>query len=436
MVERSTPDLALVAWAPLVVRRVELIVISSRTFGEVAKRRLDASVQLARAALAVCPEHLRSYDALLGVVHRRGTLLARRCPMGGPDVHAGLLQLAAQVADWIRPIDAWMSTDKSPWVEFASLAEYLLARFPVPRFMASVWLAKPGDARPENQDWYKRLGRGESIRRMGLPVRLTRTMAHRFLCAPHHLTVTEALRWAQVTGLGGSPALAAAVLATRLGQEIGNESFWETVVRFFVNAPELDLAHIGPIVDYLQHQRFGGRTGFTRSGEYGLLPPPRPDLSLKGRTPASLLRLVGEWHRELGRAPVAGIGWTRSSLRELSWIERVVIRKDDDVRTEVRSWSIRELCSAEELRAEGRAMRHCVATYASKCTARQSSIWSMQLETPRGPRHALTIEVDMTRRRIVQARRKCNARPREAEGAILRSWAEREGLTVEEVLCP
>jgi hypothetical protein len=400
-----------------------------------AKRRLDASIHHARAMLASRPEHLRSYDRLIGAVYRRGTLLARRRTDEGPNANLGLIQLAAQVADWIRPVETWWASDTSPWVQFASLAEHLLACFPVPRFMASVWLPRPDDGHLPQQEWYKRIGRGESIRTFGLPVRLSRAMAHRFLSAPSHFTAVEAIRWAQVLGLGGSPALATEVLATRLGQVLENEAFWETVLHFLVNAPEMDLAHVGPIVDYLQHRLFEGRRETSRSGEHGLcLALDRPQFSMRGRTPASLLRLVDEWHRELARRPVAPITWPQSKLRELTWIERVVVRKEDDVHTEEQVWSIRELCSADKLLAEGRAMRHCVATYVSKCAARGSSIWSMRVETPHERRRILTIEVDMRRRRIVQARRRYNELPTDAERAALGRWAAREGLGVEEVL--
>ncbi len=56
-------------------------------------------------------------------------------------------------------------------------------------------------------------------------------------------------------------------------------------------------------------------------------------------------------------------------------------------------------------------MRHCVATYAERCARRQTSIWSMQMENQRGRHCMLTIEVDLFKRTICQARRKCNRLP-------------------------
>jgi hypothetical protein len=389
-------------------------------FGEAAKRRLDASIHDTRATLAKKPRHLGAYDALLSAVQRRGTLLARRC-LSAPDFHAGLAALALHASDWMHPAQTWSAAEESPWRQFASLAEHLLARFPMPRFMASAWLENADGRSSPAHEWYKRMGRGENIRRMGLPIPVTRAMAHRFLSAPDHLSVTGALRWAQVLSRGGSRELASALIATPLGRELRNEDFWETVILFFVRhcgSSELDVAHVGPIVDFLRVQRFERPA------------PSCADFSMKGRTPASMLRLVEEWHRALGSSPSSGKTWSRSKLGELAWIERVSIRVGDAVRTESRVWSIRELCSSGELRAEGSDMHHCVGSYVARCLTGQSSIWSMQVETPRGRRRVLTIEVDASARRIRQARGRRNALPKEDASLVLRRWASREGLDV------
>jgi hypothetical protein len=413
--------------------------VSEKASRETVKRRLDASIARARATLAACPDSsfplaafdaLAAFDTLVAVVQSRATLLGPRSSRGGPDVVAGLRALTTHGPRWIRPAETWAGGSGSPWVQFASLAEHLLAQFPMPRFMASVWFEPEGDASSGLRDGYVRLGRGESVRHLGWPIRLTRAMAHRFVAAPHHLTAIGALRWAQAVGKGGSPSLGAALAGTRLGRELANEDFWETVVDFLVRHPEIDSSEVGPIVDFVQHQRFAVREGITASGEFGLVPPPQPHFLLKGRTPASIRRLVAEWHRALGtrRGPIRT--WARSGIREASWVERVTRRTGDAAGVEARAWSIREICSSAELEAEGRAMRHCVATYADRCLRRQSSIWSLQLETPRGHRRVLTVEVDLARRVVCQARRKANARPSENERALVMGWAEEQGLDV------
>src|SRR4051812_10912535 len=181
-------------------------------------------------------------------------------------------------------------------------------------------------------------------------------MAHHFLQAPDHLVVEAALRWGQVRGMGGARPLALVVAATRLGRSFEAEDFWGTVVRFLVDHPELDPAQVGPVMNYLQHQRFVPQDILVEEGEMTGLGPTQPDLSMKGRTPRSLLRQVGEWHERLKRPrESASMSWRPSGIGAFRHVER-------EADQGLRCWTIRELTSGEQLRREGAAMRHCVAS--------------------------------------------------------------------------
>lgn len=271
------------------------------SFSEAALRRLDSSIHATRHALAGSPG---AGDAFLDLVHAvrgRTKILAReQLARDRPQVVRALAAMALYRADWLRPVDAWSPPAGSMYPVLASLAEHLFARYPTPRFLASVWRAGTGLVRLKQHTWYVRLGRGESVRRLDLPIALTRAMAHRLTAAPDHLTMTAALRWAQVTALGGSEDLARAVLATRLGRSLEHDAVWAPVVAFLARAPELPVEHVGPIVDFIHHHCVEGRRGLRADGSYGPLPPPWPDFTLKGRTPASLMRLVSGWQRAHG----------------------------------------------------------------------------------------------------------------------------------------
>jgi len=421
-------------------------VCKERLFAEAAKRRLDLSIHASRAALAARGELVEPYDRLLHVVRSRCGILSRRnSSRASPDLNRALEAMALHHADWLREPSSWRPPAGSAWPVLASLAEHLFARFALPRFLASVWL--DGNGRVERlpqHDWYKRLGRGESVRRIGLPISLTRAMAHRFAQAPDHFTVIRALRWAQVLTLGGSDDLVSALVATRLGEVLENEDYWAGVIRFFVAHPELPAEQLGPIVDFVQHQRFQARDGVRVDGSYGPIPPPRPDFTLKGRTPSSLLRLVAAWHDELGKSAGPDVSWPPAPLEPFQRIERIPRAQPtresdrrpavDEPSEEVRIWSISELCSSRALFLDGRELHHCVATYVQACQQRRSSIWSLQLETRRGRYRQLTIEVHLATRKIVQARRKYNGAPLAIESALLAEWAAREGLIVGEVM--
>jgi hypothetical protein len=67
-------------------------------------------------------------------------------------------------------------------------------------------------------------------------------------------------------------------------------------------------------------------------------------------------------------------------------------------------WQLMELTNGAQLRTEGMALHHCVASYADQCWRGASRIWSLRVRRGEKVRHVLTIEVDMKRRAVVQAR--------------------------------
>ncbi|HEY1376017.1 MAG TPA: PcfJ domain-containing protein [Gemmataceae bacterium] len=336
----------------------------------------------------------------------------------------GLLALARHCDGWLRPVADWEPRTHNTRRQFASLARHLLAEWPVPAFLDSVWFLGNGRAAVRQQGWFIHVGRGRNIRTADLPLPYTKRMAHHFLLAPPDLTAEAALRWGQIHGLGGDGRLARAVLGTRLGTAFGHDDFWVTVLRFFVANPMLDLAHVGPIIDYVEHQRFAPQDAFAAPGVVERRGPAQPNFTMKGRTPASLLRQVGAWHRALAKARQPKAEWPSSGIAEFEFVEGAERGGTRKV------WTIIELLSTRALVAEGRAMKHCVATYAHSCATGECSIWALEVETAEGRAKVLTVEVNTRSRLICQARGKCNVMPGEKHRGILRRWAERAGLTL------
>jgi hypothetical protein len=201
------------------------------------------------------------------------------------------------------------------------------------------------------------------------------------------------------------------------------------VFRFFVGHPGLDPIHVGPIVDYLHHQKFEGREGVSPAGTLVRLPPPRPDYSIKGRSVASVLRQVADWHHELGAAPTGGRTWPTTGIRGYRDVE-------GGEPGGVRVWTVTELRSARDLVLEGRMLRHCVAAYADRCARRRTSVWSVQVETAVGRRRVLTVEVDLAARAVRQVRGRANRSATPEERGIVEAWAAAERLTVGDVWRP
>jgi hypothetical protein len=116
--------------------------------------------------------------------------------------------------------------------------------------------------------------------------------------------------------------------------------------------------------------------------------------------------------------------WQPSGINGFEWVEGSLERQN------FKCWTIRELLSSKSLIAEGRQMKHCVATYAGSCARTHSSIWSVEVESYDGTAKALTVEVRNSTRSISQARGKANRLPTEKERNVLSRWAVASGLTV------
>jgi hypothetical protein len=216
-------------------------------------------------------------------------------------------------------------------------------------------------------------------------------MEHELLRTPDHLDVDRALRRAEVLGLGGSPALARAILGTRLARSFDEPERWRAVLRWLVGCgASVEPGEVRRLIELL-HAR---------------------PIALRGRSFASVMR-------EVDRCAGALL-WPRSRWREM------IVPVDGC------EWSVVELTDSAALAREGRVMRHCVATYARDCARGWSRIWSLRRRCADDAvaRSVLTIEVDPCTRRIVQLRGRGN---RDAGGwplELVRRWAEREGLAI------
>lgn len=303
----------------------------------------------------------------------------------------------------VREPETWAGARGHPLVVVDSLANHLFGHYATPRFLASAWFGEHVAPR----QWFIAHAQGARFRTLALPLAMTRQMEHVFLHTPDHYSIEHALRRAEVLGLGGSPELADAVLATRLGERFDAPERWRLALAWLARCGDtVELAKVQPLVDYLAAN----------------------DISLRGRTFASVMRLVDEWHGWLGYARQRERRWPRSP-----WKAFIVPMPPTPTEPKGSEWMICELLGTRELQHEGRVMRHCVATYSWDCADRRSSIWSLRhrrYDEYLG-RSVLTIEVRLATGTIVQIRGKANSAPRPWAFEFVRAWAAREGLRID-----
>lgn len=376
------------------------------------RRALDHVLHRAHQGWAE-PEAWAAFVTLVETVRARSDLLAAPPTIVGGVPYFEPVRALIHLARWWREhrarIAAWPGRRGHPLVIIDDLARHVLGLYPAPRFLARVWSGDQADA-DDWRGWVIAHGRGTSLRRLPLPIALTRAMARHFLATPDHVPVRSALRCAEVQGLGGSPGLGVAVAMSRLGRTFTDGAYWREALAWLVRwEDEVPPDRLGPVLDYLDAAR-----------AWAARPP------VAGRTATSLWRQVVAWRiaRGLGAAGTArwaSVGWGGHTEREVladggAWC-----------------WELVELVEGGALEFERDAMRHCVYAYLWRCQRGASSIWSLRRWFERGDHHGrarsvLTIEVAPRTRTIVQVRGVANRVARGAPLAVVERWAAAQGL--------
>lgn len=402
------------------------------------------------------PDAQRALGRLVLHVEKYGDLMrpARACKRFGHTVVntyiAALEQLARNHTDWIRPVEDWRPNSYKPAHQFYSLARHLLAQYDVPAFFDTAFLQGNTPKARQEQVWFIHVGMGQNIRTAGVPMQITKRMAHLLLQEKRsYHTVVQCLRKVQYIAYGGNPKSAWEIAHGPLGEGFENEDFWETVVHFLANQAFLERSYINPIIDYIRNQKFTPQRIPQPDGTEIEGPPLHPNFCMKGRSINKLLRQVDVWHQELtGLEDVELEIWASSGFREF---EHVTL--DPRLKRNIQ-WTVHELITSQQLYAEGRIMHHCAGSYAKRCAAGERSLWSLRAldldaeEENQVQEHVLTIEVDNKKKSVVQNAGKFNLKPfgkkhlakqrqtgnvylhllREAP-TIMRLWMNREGLS-------
>lgn len=332
-----------------------------------------------------------------------------------------------------RSVSAWRPQGKGRESVFRSLCEHLLARYPTPRFLWSAFEERYDPIANLFVPLVVHVAGGGSLfqycKEGHVPFVLTRAQCREFIETPHEMGVVSAVRRVQVKAEGGTAALFEVWRNLERMKGFGTrqeEDFKLSVLRFFAQNPMLSRGKIGPLCDYVFH----------RARE-------NPAFSMRGRTVAALTRDMNEWHEEMNRERGAArrlwmrepvdappVRFARSGFRSYR-VERAVGKAAKSGFSKVVVWTVEEILSSEALRAEGKAMRHCVYSYRADVASGMTSIWSLSAKEDQGDvQKLITLEVNNKTQSVVQARGAHNRLTKPDEDRIIAEWASRNTLAL------
>jgi hypothetical protein len=353
-----------------------------------------------------------------------------------------LVSLMSHQDKWVRSWNTWTPKSYNARKQLSAFIRHLVAKYDVPLFMDSVWNSV---YHRKLQEWFIWVAQGQNI--IKAPdfltyYPMTKKMAHFFMQAPDDYSLEEAWRYGQIKSLGGSDRLIETLKWTPLFRQTSNagkcswpdttqnlwirndeaEKFFLSLVEFFVKNPMLAMDQVGPIVDYIWDKKYTKKPVELPQGGRELREE-QPNFSMAGRAVDTLLNQVEEWHRKLGKEKKIGYhAWDHWNIHDFELTEGSTENKSHKI------WRIRQLLTSNELHSEGKAMKHCVASYSHSCSNESSSIWSLTMEDKTNNYRYMTIEVGKSPYRICQVRGLCNRPPTQKETSIINRWASQEKI--------
>lgn len=302
---------------------------------------------------------------------------------------------------FVRNVEGWKREGLNETQQLNSLLKHCFELYPTATFLRDTFFKTNNT----HITWYVDIALGKSVFELtAFPSMFTKKMAHAFTNISEKCSVEKALSIAVVKSCKPSPTVQYLIINSSLvAQNLTEDAFWRSAVQFFCGYHFLERHEFYEVLDYLAYVK-NRDTDFT----------------LKGRTFASLKRLSDEWHERayLRRDGNRNLFWNSQGVQPFEYVE---IENDT-----IRAYKIEELCSSKELFTEGFKMRHCVAGYDLSCSMGRSAIFTLYEYEDENTvvEKLVTIEINLTDKKIMQARGKCNQKPSRKCIAIIQEWAK------------
>lgn len=346
----------------------------------------------------------------------------------------GLFHMYSLKEHWIKDIQAWKKDTYNLERQVKSIARHLFCKYPMPKFMENVWITNASDW---ERNLYVHMGKGNSPRTFDeFAISITKKDSSKFLSAPENYRIDEALFWGKILALGGDERMVKPMMESRIFRsfnsvihrrvdvfETNQWGFWETIMKFFVEQPLLDVNSIAPVCDYIHHVKYEHRQLPKPGGGWITAKPENPDFRINGRTLQALVRSMEKWHKEVSGAKKTNLkNWMGFDMPNYE----ISFGKDTNKKT----YTFTQLLSSNALIVEGRTHGHCVAGYANSCATGKTSIWSMTVQDFMGiHKNLLTIEISPSKT-IVQCRGKANRLADGYEWGVVQRFATDRNLEI------
>lgn len=307
---------------------------------------------------------------------------------------------------WIRSPREFRYEDLDKQNLEQALIDYLFVKYPVPQFLYKAF----NNVASENIkwiSWFIIIGQGGSLHKFASTFDwiIAKKFPHYLQNVPPDFTLIEGCMYAEILRLGGSRK---EFDRLRLNHTFtldptSSDSlmkgtflpFWQDVVKWLTkNRESITNENANQILDWGLHR-------FIEANRFG------QPFSLTGRSVARVLEDTAQYLHAIARSyDFYKVSWKKHNL---DW---------ECIDSSSQTWSFVELASSLELLEEGRAMHHCVHTYTRYCVIGYIAIISLKCNSARH----ITIELNLTNKKIAQAKGHGNRQATSQEQIIIDKW--------------
>ena len=327
-----------------------------------------------------------------------------------------------------RSLETWrMPKSKIDAVLFKSLVMHLFVKYRIPKCVEQDIYNYSFSY--HGMEYYREklmfhVIKGKGIHKLSeLKFGMNSKMNFHFFNAPLQFDTKKCIWWAKARGKGVSYSMATKMVDKLVHYgELYWDAWYDDFIFFINRVSDIPQKELSLIFDFLINQKYEDKKIRIPNYEDTIsIPALYPDFSFKGRTLSSVMKFVEKWNAYVNMFKEIGM----LGAFKTSPVKPFKVKHHNNV---IR---FRQIKTLKDLVLEGTIMNHCVATYGEYCVRGESSIWSVREVFPnRKSKKLLTIEVEEKEKRISQINGKNNRLAKDHEMKWIKTWAEREGLTI------
>jgi hypothetical protein len=309
--------------------------------------------------------------------------------------------------NWIKEINEFKLKTKNTNKALTALIEHLFCKYQINNIFTELMSDK------KNSIVFIKIANGESPRKViedYLPhFNLTKKMIHKLNIEKTTLSFKKRIRELQLTDYQNK-IIVEVLNSYKCEDFIEDEELFLDYLNYMNNQDfsMFSSSQIMPIFDYVKHIK----NLYNQRGS---------SFEIKNNTLENLYNGMLDWHKELGKTK-HDYQWEGLKFNDY------IRTHEKELTAETKEVLIKELTSSNELRKEGKEMKHCVASYATNCKRGICFIFTLKVKEYNSLLIKSKATIEVRNGRVVQVKSKHNQDVTKSNMNYIEEWKKENSI--------